>query len=137
MSTIRSGTVVTSDLATVVAIKGAQSSALPVTSTSTSTTTTAAVTRVPTNVASVTILAANADRAMAEIFNNSAASNLFIKKGATANIGAGTESFTTRIPPLGLYTLPTDRDGRVYGGIIDGIWDAADANGEALVTEEV
>lgn len=92
---------------------------------------TAVVTRVAANAASVTLLAANTARRGATIFNSSpAAANLFIKFGTTANIGAGTESYTVRIPPNGYYEVPFG-----YTGKIDGIWDAADANGEALMTE--
>lgn len=93
---------------------------------------TSAVTRVAVNVANVTLLAANANRKGATIENNSAASNLFLKLGATANIGAGTESFTAVLGAgvRAYYEVPAG-----YTGIIDGIWDAADAAGEALITE--
>lgn len=90
---------------------------------------TSAVTRVATAIVNTTLLAANASRIQATIYNNSG-SNLFLKLGATANIGAGTESFTVRLVPDAFYEVPGG-----YTGIIDGIWDAADANGEALITE--
>lgn len=92
---------------------------------------TGTTTRVPVNVANVTLLAANALRRGATIFNNTAvATNLFVKLGATANIGAGTESFTVRLAPNAYLEVPGG-----YTGQIDGIWDVADANGEALITE--
>ena len=92
---------------------------------------TATVTRVAVNAANVTLLAANANRRGATIFNNSpGGANLFAKFGTTANIGAGTESYTVKIANGGYYEVPFG-----YTGKIDGIWDAADANGEALITE--
>lgn len=92
---------------------------------------TATVTRVATNVASVQLLAANANRRGATIHNNTLlVSNLFVKLGTTAAIGAGAESFTVRLAPMAYYEVPYG-----YTGRIDGIWDAADANGEALITE--
>lgn len=91
--------------------------------------TTSSVTRVATNTASVTLKAANTSRRGLAIENNST-SNLFIKLGATASITAGSESFTVRLPIHGYYEVPAG-----YTGIVDGIWDAADATGEALITE--
>ena len=90
---------------------------------------TSAVTRVPTNVANVTLKAANANRFGLTLQNNSTA-NLFLKLGATANITAGTESYTVRMVANSYYEVPYG-----YTGIIDGIWDAADATGEAVITE--
>lgn len=90
---------------------------------------TSVVARVATNVANVTLQAVNAGRIGWAIQNN-ATTNLFVKLGAGANIGAGTESFTVRMVPNAYYELPFG-----YTGIIDGIWDGADATGEALVTE--
>lgn len=111
-----------------VALVGTASTALPVTSTG-SASSTASTTRVASNAANVTLKAANANRLGLTIFNNSF-SNLFVKLGATANIGAGTESFTIRITPNSYYEVPAR-----WTGIVDGIWDAADATGEALITE--
>jgi hypothetical protein len=90
---------------------------------------TSAVTRVATNVANVTLKALNAARIGLCIQNNST-TNLFLKLGATAAIGAGVESFTVRMVPNAYYEVPYG-----YTGIVDGIWDGADATGEALVTE--
>lgn len=90
---------------------------------------TSAVTRVPTAIINTTLLAANADR-IGATFQNNSVTNLFLKLGATAGIGAGTESFTVRIVPNAYYEVPFG-----YTGIIDGIWDGADATGEVLVTE--
>lgn len=91
--------------------------------------TVSAVTRVATNVASVSLKAANANRKALTVHNNSAA-NLFLKLGAAASITAGAESFTIKMAPNGYYEAPGG-----WTGAVDGIWDAADAGGEALVTE--
>lgn len=90
---------------------------------------TSAVTRVATAIINTTLLALNANRIGAAFYNNSTA-NLFLKLGATASIGAGTESYTVRLVPNAYYEVPFG-----YTGIIDGIWDAADATGEVVVTE--
>lgn len=131
----RTDTVVATDLASVVVLKGDKSSALPVTTT-TPANTTSTVTRVAANAANVTLLASNANRKGATIWNNSATQTLWIKLGTTANIGAGTESFTAALAPIGAngvggyYEVPFN-----YSGRIDGIWGGADANGEALMDE--
>lgn len=91
---------------------------------------TSVVARVAASLANVTLLASNANRRGGSIYNNIVAGNLFVKLGATASIGAGTESFTTRVVPGALYEIPFG-----YTGIIDGIWDVAPAAGEALTTE--
>lgn len=92
--------------------------------------TSSAVTRQAVSIVNVTLKAANANRRGLAIHNNTVASNLFIKLGAVANIGAGTESFTIKLVPGGYYEVPFG-----YTGIVDGIWDAAEAAGEALITE--
>jgi hypothetical protein len=131
----RPDTVVATDLASVVVLKGAQSSALPVTITSSTGNTTSTVTRVAANAASVTLLASNTNRKGVSFCNNSN-QTLYLKLGTTANIGAGTESFTAILAPKdtngvgGYYEVPFN-----YTGRIDGIWAAADANGECLVDE--
>lgn len=91
---------------------------------------TSVVSRVAASATNVTLLAANAARSKAAIHNNSATQDLFVKLGATADIGAGTESFTIRMSPNDYYEV---LDG--YVGVIDGIWAAADVSGEALITE--
>lgn len=92
--------------------------------------TTATVTRTAVSTTNVTLKAANTARRALTIYNNSAVSNLFLKLGATAVITAGSESFTVRLVPGAYYEVPGG-----YTGIVDGIWDVADAVGEALVTE--
>lgn len=130
------GNVAAGDLALEVVLKGAQSSALPVTIGGTTGSATSTVTRVAANAANVTLLASNANRRGATIWNNSATRALTVKLGATANIGAGTESFTCVLAPIntdgigGYYEIPFN-----YTGRIDGIWAGADANGEALIDE--
>lgn len=91
---------------------------------------TSVVTRQAVSIVNVTLKAANVNRKGLAVYNNSAVSNLFLKLGATADIGGGAESFTARLVPNALYEVPFG-----YTGIVDGIWDGADANGEALVTE--
>ncbi len=90
---------------------------------------TSAIARVATNVANVLLLALNAGR-IGAAFQNNSTTNLFLKLGAVANIGAGVESFTVRMVPNAYYEVLGG-----YTGVIDGIWDGADATGEVLVTE--
>lgn len=122
----RTDTVESTDLAVVVALKGSASSALPVAPAASAT---SEVTRVPANAANVTLKAANANRRGLAV-QNSATSNLYLKLGATADLTAGAESYTVKVVPGAYYEVPFG-----YTGIVDGIWDAADATGEALVTE--
>ena len=86
---------------------------------------TPAVTRVTSVATTTTLLAANASRRLATIFNEST-SVLYIKFGATAS----TTSYTTQIAAGGYYEIPG-----FYSGAIDGIW--ASANGAAQITEVV
>ncbi len=85
---------------------------------------TAALTQVASSITSVTVLAANANRKEALIFNNSTA-NLFLAFTGTA----ATTAFTVKLAAGTAYALPTP----LYKGVISGIWDAA--NGTAQVTE--
>lgn len=73
---------------------------------------------------SVTLVASNANRRGAFIFNDSS-SALYIKLGATASA----TSFTVKVAAGGFYELAQP----CYTGIIDGIWDSA--TGAARVTE--
>jgi len=72
---------------------------------------------------SVTLLAANASRRGATIFNDST-SDLYIKLGATAS----TTDFTIKVRQDDYYEVPFG-----YVGIIDGIWSSA--AGDARITE--
>lgn len=85
---------------------------------------TATVTSVNDSASNVTLLAANANRLGASIFNDST-SNLFVKLGATAS----QTDFTVKIAGGGYYELPYH-----YTGRMDGIW-SADSTGAARVTE--
>ncbi len=82
------------------------------------------VSSVAAAVTNTTLLAANANRVGAVIYNTST-SWLFIKLGTGANT---TNSFTGKVPPEGYYEVPFK-----WKGQIDGIWTAA--NGAAQVTE--
>ena len=74
---------------------------------------------------SVTLLAANASRVGAMIFND-AANVLYVKLGATAS----TTSYTVQLAASAYYELPSSP---IYTGVIDGIWSAS--GGAARVTE--
>ncbi len=86
---------------------------------------TSALSNVSSSATSVTLLASNANRLNATIFNDST-QVLYVKFGATAS----TTSYTVQIAANGYYELP---NGNTYTGIIDGIW--ASANGNARITE--
>lgn len=87
-------------------------------------TSTSAVTSVSASVTTGTLLALNANRRQAMIYNDSTA-NLYLKFGATAS----TTSFTIKIAGGGYYELPQP----IYTGVLDGIWDSA--TGAARITE--
>jgi hypothetical protein len=84
---------------------------------------TSSVTSVAASVTSVTILALNANRRGATVYNDSNA-RLYLKLGATAS----TTSFTVLVFPNSYYELPA-----YYTGVVDGIW--ASASGNARVTQ--
>lgn len=86
----------------------------------------ATLSNVGDSASSVTVLAANANRKGAIIYNDSSAI-LYLKYGATAS----TSSFTYRVNPFQTLEIKSDA---LYLGIIDGIW-ASDAGGNARVTE--
>jgi len=85
---------------------------------------TATLTNVNSSATTVTVLASNASRKGAQIFNDST-QVLYLKFGATAS----TSSYTVQLAASAYYEVPAG-----YTGIIDGIW--ASANGAARVTEE-
>ena len=82
-----------------------------------------AVAQVASAVVNTTLLAANANRLGATIYNDSNKA-VYVKLGGTASA----TSFTVKVPARGYFEVPFS-----YTGIIDGIWEAA--NGNALVTE--
>lgn len=86
-------------------------------------TSTATLSNVSGSASSVNLLASNANRDGATIYNDSTAV-LYVKLGSTAS----TSSFTVKVAAGGYYELPFG-----YTGTIDGIWSAA--NGSARVTE--
>ncbi len=85
---------------------------------------TGTVTSVNDTAVSTTLLASNANRLGASVYNDSTVA-LYAKCGATAS----STSFTVLIQPNGYWEVPYN-----YTGIIDGIW-ASDASGAARVTE--
>ena len=113
------------------AVPVADNNPLPVALTSTaSPTATGTITSVNDTNADTTILAANAARKGATVFNDSTA----ILYLALASVTASATNYTVQIAPGGFYELPVARDGSVYTGVIKGIW-SADASGAARVTE--
>lgn len=82
------------------------------------------VTSVASSAASVTLLASNANRKQATIYNDST-QILFLKLGAIAT----NASYTVQLNANDYYELPSP----AYTGIVDGIWAAA--NGNARITE--
>ena len=85
---------------------------------------TATVTSVNDTASSTTLLAANANRKGATIYNDSTVA-LYIKFGVTASA----TDFTVKLSPNNYYEVPNG-----YTGRIDGIW-ASDASGAARITE--
>lgn len=86
-------------------------------------TSTATLANVAGSVTSVTVLAANAERIGATVYNDSTAT-LRLKFGATASA----TSFTVLLFANQYFTLPAG-----YTGLLDGIWESAAGN--ARVTE--
>lgn len=85
----------------------------------------ATVSSVAGSASAVTLLAANANRVAASIFNDSTAI-LYVKLGSSAS----TSSFTERLVPYASYELMKP----IYVGEVTGIW--ASATGNARITEE-
>lgn len=98
-------------------------SSIPVSATETRPAT-SSISSVAGSASSVTLLASNANRRLATIFNDSTAI-LYVKFGATAS----TSSYTVQMGPSAYFEIPQP----VYSGIIDGIW--ASATGNARITE--
>lgn len=86
---------------------------------------TSAVTSVAQSTSNTTILASNANRLIATIYNNTG-QKMFIKLGTTANT---TNSYTIPLMPNSYWEVPSD-----YTGEIDAIW-MGSGSGSALVTE--
>jgi hypothetical protein len=90
---------------------------------------TSAVTQVGDSASTGTLLALNANRLGASIYNESSAI-LRVKLGATASASSFTVALAGNGSGVGgYYEVPAG-----YTGVIDGIW-ASDAGGNALVTE--
>ena len=83
-----------------------------------------AITSVNDTATSTTLLASNANRLGAMVYNDSTV-DLYLKLGATAS----TSSFTVKMVAGSYFEVPFG-----YAGIIDGIW-SSDASGKALLTE--
>jgi hypothetical protein len=88
---------------------------------------TSVLSSVAASVTSVTVLAANASRLGATVFNDSTAT-LYLAFSASA---ASTTAYTVQLAAGGYYELPNS--GLAYVGAMTGIWSAA--NGSARVTE--
>jgi hypothetical protein len=86
------------------------------------------VTSVVGSLSSTMLLAANSDRKMAMVVNESSdnAANLYLKFGTTAS----TSSYTILIPPGGYYEFPVP----IWPGQVDGIWSTS-ASATARLTE--
>lgn len=84
----------------------------------------ATLSNIASSATNVTLFAANANRRMAAIFNDSTAI-LYAKFGATATAS----SYTIKMAAGAYYEFPFP----MYVGIVDGIW--ASANGAARCTE--
>jgi hypothetical protein len=90
------------------------------------------VTRVPASATIVELLGFNPARKQFIVHNSSpGGANLAIKFGDGASLTAGAESYSVLLAPGARYESPIGG----WGGEVTGIWSAADANGEALVTE--
>lgn len=85
--------------------------------------TTPTVTSVAASATSVMLLAANASRQGATVFNDGN-STIYVKLGAAA----ATTSYTVKVTSQGYYELPYG-----YTGEVDALW--ANANGSARITE--
>lgn len=85
--------------------------------------------RVGSSGASIALAADNYNR-QGLVVHNSSTATLYLKYGTAASIGAGTESYTYKVPPDGTFEMDM---ASVYTGVVHGIWDAV--NGFAMVTE--
>lgn len=90
--------------------------------------TTATLTNVVGSAVSIVLLAANASRKMAAVFNESATSTaiLYLKFSS----GASTTSYTVQVPAGSYYEFPTP----IFTGIVSGIW-ATSPTATARLTE--
>lgn len=86
----------------------------------------ASVTSIADSATNVTLLAANQNRKLVTIFNDSTAV-LYVKFGATAS----TTSYTVQIGVGQYFEAPAP----VYTGVIDGIWASDPGTGAARITE--
>jgi hypothetical protein len=85
--------------------------------------TTSSVTSVASSASNVTLLAANANRTFASIYNSST-KQVYIKLGTSAS----NSSFTILLMPNSYWEVPVD-----WAGQIDAVWQAV--NGNAIITE--
>lgn len=84
------------------------------------------LTVVPASAVPVLLLAANGSRLGALVYNDSPSRFLYLLLGA----GVTPATFTARVPPQSLFTLPFP----AYTGIITGVWTGG-GGGDAQVTE--
>lgn len=88
---------------------------------------TSALTSVGASTSGVALLAANAARKAAYVYNDSTA---IMYLGLVAHATVSTTVYTTQVPAQDFYELPTSP---VYTGEISAVWSAA--NGNARITE--
>lgn len=94
---------------------------------------TTVVTRVAANVANVQLVAANPARRQFYIHNNSVQDMAVLLGPGAASFAAGAENFSFILPASAFATYESPIGG--YTGPINAIWRAADAAGEALITQ--
>lgn len=90
---------------------------------------TGTITSVASSATDVSVLASNANRKGASVYNDST-QILYL---ACSNATSSTSVYTIQVASNAFFELPPCRDGSVYTGVLKGIW--ASANGNARVTE--
>lgn len=84
--------------------------------------------QIPASATAVTLMAANGNRKMGIVHNNST-DILYVKLGPDASL----TDYAYRLVSMATLELPIHDDGKVYNGIVTGIWSGT--NGNAYVTE--
>lgn len=123
---VKTGAAAAGDLAQVVILRD------PITATVTpETSSTGTMSRVAAVAAATVILAANAGRIGATVYNKATAAVLYLSLSASNPVlGAGAERWTVALVPGAYFEVPFG-----YDGAINGIWDSAEAGACAVITE--